>query len=367
METTMQDTEYIQFFDGGTEPTLANLGGKGASLVTMTAVGMPVPPGFVVTTAQFDKFMDESGITERVHTVLSGLNPDDVAEVDVLSAKIRADIESCPVPAEARAQTIAAYAALQSRFDAPVPVAVRSSATAEDLPDASFAGQQDTYLWLEGFDAVGEHIRKCWASLYTSRAIMYRLKNNIPNEGLSMAVVVQKMVNAKAAGVAMTLDPASGDRSKITIDASYGVGELVVSGLVTPDNIVVDKVTLGFVAEHLGDKHVELVHDLAAGRLVEREVDAARRARRCLTDTEVAAVASLAKRAEKHYKCPQDIEWALDSDLPDGKNLLLLQARPETVHSAKPAPMPQTAASMTGSITTSPSSGFSWGSIKLTV
>ena len=364
--TTMESTAYVQFFDGGIEPTLAALGGKGASLVTMTAAGMPVPPGFVITTAQFDAFMAESGITGRVHALLAGLNPEDVAEVDAVSATIRADIESCPVPPEARAQTVTAYAALQSRFDEPVPVAVRSSATAEDLPDASFAGQQDTYLWLEGFDAVGEHIRKCWASLYTSRAITYRLKNNIPNEGLSMAVVVQKMVNAKASGVAMTLDPTNGDRSKITIDASYGVGEMVVSGQVTPDNIVLDKVTLALVAEHLGDKHAELVPDPASRRLVEREVDAERRARRCLTDTQLTAVATLAKRAEKHYKCPQDIEWALDADLPEGENLLLLQARPETVHSSKPKTAPQPVVTTTTESAPAPSFSFSWGSIKLT-
>ncbi|WP_422936608.1 PEP/pyruvate-binding domain-containing protein [Sinomonas sp. P47F7] len=361
----MESTDYVQFFDGGIEPTLAALGGKGASLVTMTAAGMPVPPGFVVTTAQFDAFMAESGITRRVHALLAGLDPEDVAQVDTVSARIRADIESCPVPAEARAQTVTAYAALQSRFDAPVPVAVRSSATAEDLPEASFAGQQDTYLWLEGFDAVGEHIRKCWASLYTSRAITYRLKNNIPNEGLSMAVVVQKMVNAKSSGVAMTLDPANGDRSKITIEASYGVGEMVVSGQVTPDNIVLDKVTLALVAEHLGDKQAELVPDPGARRLVEREVDAERRARRCLTDAQLAAVAMLAKRAEKHYRCPQDVEWALDADLPEGENLLLLQARPETVHSAKPKTAPQPVVSTTAAGGPA-ASGFSWGSIKLT-
>ncbi|MGT2462296.1 PEP/pyruvate-binding domain-containing protein [Sinomonas atrocyanea] len=368
-DTHFQDTEYIQFFDGGTEPTLGNLGGKGASLVTMTSAGMPVPPGFVVTTAQFDAFMAENQITERIHALLAGLNPEDVAEVDAVSATIRASIEECPVPAEARAQTVAAYEALQSRFDSPVPVAVRSSATAEDLPDASFAGQQDTYLWLEGFDAVGEHIRKCWASLYTSRAIIYRLKNGIPNEGLSMAVVVQKMVNAKASGVAMTLDPTNGDRSKITIDASYGVGEMVVSGQVTPDNIVLDKVTLALVTEHLGDKHAELVPDAATRRLVEREVDAERRSRRCLTDAELTAVATLAKRAEKHYRTPQDIEWALDADLPDGENLLLLQARPETVHSSKPATAPQPVVSQSAQAGAAPSSatgGFSWGSIKLT-
>ncbi|HXF01552.1 MAG TPA: PEP/pyruvate-binding domain-containing protein, partial [Arthrobacter sp.] len=265
----MQSNEFIQFFDGGIEPKLENLGGKGASLVTMTSAGMPVPPGFVVTTAQFDGFMQEAGITKHIHQLLADLDPEDIAQVDAVSASIRQDICSRPVPAAMRDQTIEAYEALMSRFDEPVPVAVRSSATAEDLPDASFAGQQDTYLWLEGFAAVSEHIRQCWASLYTSRAIIYRLKNNIPNEGLSMAVVVQKMVNAKVSGVAMTLDPANGDRSKITIDASYGVGEMVVSGQVTPDNIVLDKVTLVPVSEHLGDKHAELVPDASARSLVE--------------------------------------------------------------------------------------------------
>jgi pyruvate, water dikinase len=336
----MESNDYIQFFDGGIEPKLETLGGKGASLVTMTSAGMPVPPGFVLTTAAFDQFMAEAGITAEIHELLEGLDPEDVAQVEKVSAGIRADICSKPVPASLRAQTIEAYESLMSRFDAAVPVAVRSSATAEDLPDASFAGQQDTYLWLEGVKSVTEHIRQCWASLFTARAIIYRLKNSIPNEGLSMAVVVQKMVNSKVAGVAMTLDPANGDRSKITIDSSYGVGEMVVSGQVTPDNIVLDKVTLAIVSEHLGDKHAELVPDRAAHTLVEREVDAERRGRRSLTDDELLAVAAMAKRAEKHYKCPQDIEWALDADLPDGDNLLLLQSRPETVHSSKPAAAP---------------------------
>ncbi|WP_417218502.1 PEP/pyruvate-binding domain-containing protein [Arthrobacter sp.] len=336
----MTTTEHIQFFDDRTPASLERLGGKGASLVTMTAAGMPVPPGFVVTTDQFNLFMESTGIAGKITEHLSGIDPDDVAAVDAISARIREAICSRPVPEEAREATRGAYADLMTRCDGPVPVAVRSSATAEDLPDASFAGQQDTYLWLEGFDAVGEHIRQCWASLYTSRAILYRLKNKIPDEGLSIAVVVQKMVNARTSGVAMTLDPATGDRSKITIDASYGVGEMVVSGTVTPDNIQLDKVTLALVHEHIGDKHAELIPDAGTHSLVEREVDADRRARRCLTDDELAAVAAMAKRAEKHYGCPQDIEWALDADLPDGQNLLLLQSRPETVHSSKPHTAP---------------------------
>ena len=152
-----------------------------------------------------------------------------------------------------------------------------------------------------------------------------------------MAVAVQKMVNARASGVAMTLDPSNGDRSKIVIDASWGVGEMVVSGQVTPDNLLLDKVMLSVVREHVGDKHAELVPDAASGSLVEREVEPERRAVRCLSDEELQAVATMAKRAEKHYGCPQDIEWALDADLPDGENLLLLQSRPETIHSAQVA------------------------------
>lgn len=201
-----------------------------------------------------------------------------------------------------------------------------------------------------------EHIRKCWASLYTSRAITYRLKNGIPEEGLSMAVAVQKMVSARTAGVAMTMNPSTGDRSKIVIDASWGIGEAVVSGHVTPDNIMLDKIMMTVVNEHIGDKHIELVPDPAQRGLVEVEVSPERRSVRSLDDDELLAVAELAKRAERHYGVPQDIEWAIDRDLPPGENLLLLQARPETVHSSKPQePKPVTStigvSSMTSMLT----------------
>ncbi len=331
----MHDTQYIQFFDGGHAADIEILGGKCASLVNMTGAAMPVPPGFAVTTNAFRMFIHDSGLDATIHRLLEGLDPDDVDSVDTRSAAIREEMILRPVPDELRGQFYLAYHDLMERCQGEVPVAVRSSATAEDLPEASFAGQQDTYLWVTGLDDVTDAVRRCWASLYTSRAITYRLKNGIPNEGLAMAVAVQKMVNAKASGVAITLNPGTGDRSKITIDASYGVGEMVVSGQVTPDNIMLDKVMLTVVSEIIGDKHAELVPDTATHRLIEREVDEERRGRRCLTDDEVVAVASMAKRAEQHYKSPQDIEWAFDADLPEGENLLLLQARPETVHSVK--------------------------------
>jgi len=343
-------TVHIQFFDDDLPADHALLGGKCASLVTMTAAGMPVPPGFAVTTALYDAFVAESGLGEIIATKLQNLDPGDVAQVELVSAAIRTEICSRPVPQHLREPVIAAYAALQDRFLQPVPVAVRSSATAEDLPDASFAGQQDTYLWLTELPEVLSHIRACWASLYTSRAITYRLKNGIDEQGLSMAVAVQKMVDARVAGVAMTLNPHNGDRSKVTIDASYGVGESVVSGHVTPDNILMDKVMLSVVQERIGTKHIELVPDATSGRLTEREVEPERSAVRCLTDTELKSVATLAKNAERHYGVPQDIEWALDRDLPEGEDLLLLQARPETVHStATAAPAAQAR----------PASGFS--------
>jgi pyruvate,water dikinase len=330
-EPTRAERLFIRFFDEAGPAPIELLGGKCASLVALTSAGMPVPPGFAITTDAYTAFIETSGIADDIHALLNSIDPDDVASIDAVSAQIREEILKRTVPPAIHDEFTAAYAELQSRFDAETAVAVRSSATAEDLPDASFAGQQDTYLWLVGRDEVAEHVRRCWASLYTSRAIVYRLRAGIPNEGLSMAVAVQKMVDAKTAGVAMTIDPSNGDRSTIVIDAAWGLGELVVSGLVTPDNLHVDKVMLTISAEHLGDKHIELVPDASARRIVEREVEPERRSIRSLTDAEVTLVAAMAKRAEKHFGTPQDIEWAIDRGLPDGESLLLLQSRPETV------------------------------------
>lgn len=331
----MTDYLFIRFFDEAGPATIDQLGGKCASLVNLTAAGLPVPPGFAVTTAAYTSFVELTGLADEIDRLLEGLDPEDVSVVDEVSAKIRAEFLSREVPDAIAAEFTRAYEALQQRFTEEQPVAVRSSATAEDLPDASFAGQQDTYLWLRGRDAVAEHVRRCWASLYTSRAIVYRLANSIPDEGLSMAVAVQKMVDARTAGVAMTIDPSNGDRSTIVIDAAWGLGESVVSGTVTPDNLHVDKVLLTISEEQIGEKHIEMVPDADSQGVVEREVEAERRGIRCLRDDEVTAVAAIAKRAEKHFGSPQDIEWAIDRTLPDGENLLLLQSRPETVWSAK--------------------------------
>lgn len=361
-------SELILWLDRLRLSDLPKVGGKNASLGEMignlSGAGVSVPGGFATTAAAFQRFLAESRLEQRIADLLSGLDVNDIDALMRVGKEIRDFVINAPLPADLEQAIREAYRQMCEKAGAEVSVAVRSSATAEDLPDASFAGQQDTYLWQIGIDAVTEHIRKCWASLYTARAIIYRLKNNIPNEGLSMAVVVQKMVNARVAGVAMTLNPSNGDRSKVTIDSSWGVGEMVVSGEVTPDNIILDKVTLQVVSEHLGDKHHELVPDAASGSLVRRDVSPERAATRSLTDDELVQVATMAKRAEKHYRCPQDIEWALDADLPDGENLLLLQSRPETVHSngaaQKPAaPAPQPVAAGAG--------GFNLGSLTSTI
>lgn len=321
-------------FDSAETPDHDRLGGKCTSLAIMTSVGAPVPPGFAVTTDAFNAVMNQTTLRDHILKILEDLDMDDVAEVDKRAAHVRELILTQSVPDDVRDATAEAYKDLMDLCGGEVPVAVRSSATAEDLPDASFAGQQDTYLWITGEHNVHEKIRECWASLYTARAITYRKANNISDEGLSMAVAVQKMVNSRTSGVAMTIDPGNGDRSKIVIDSSWGLGELVVSGEVTPDNFVVDKIMLSVVNRIISDKHEELV-PTTYGTVERREIEADRRNSSSLSDDEIIAVARLAKSAERHYGCVQDVEWAIDADLPDGQNVLLLQSRPETVWSQK--------------------------------
>jgi cytochrome P450 len=304
------------------------VGGKAASLASMTAAGLPVPPGFVVTTAAFEAA--RAGVRDTVAAALTGLDATDTAALDRTSAHIRALIEGAPLPPDVEAAIRDGYAALGDD----VPVAVRSSATAEDSADTSFAGQQDTYLWVVGADAVVAHVRRCWASLYSARSLAYRADHAVDEDDIAIAVVVQEMVDAAAAGVAMTVHPGTGDRTKIVIDASYGLGETIVSGAVTPDHFVVDKVLLELLDTTVGTKHVELVADPAARCTVERAVETERAQRASLDPAQVRAVAELAKRAERHYGCPQDVEWALC----DGE-VVLLQSRPETVWAnQRPAP-----------------------------
>eukprot|EP00105_Crassostrea_gigas_P014268 XP_011430871.1 PREDICTED: uncharacterized protein LOC105330699 [Crassostrea gigas] len=328
-------TDHIVWFDRYDHAHKPFVGGKNASLGEMMMAELPVPPGFAVTTVAYDKMWADDGLVDDINDLLRGIDHDDYAANRLTADKIRARIESVAIAPDVIADITEAYRALSEHCGvSDLPVAVRSSATAEDLPDASFAGQQDTYLWIVGVDAVLEHVRKCWSSLFTDRAIAYRHTMGYLHQAIAMSVGIQKMINPIASGVAFTLNPTNGDRSQVAIDASWGLGEAVVSGEVTPDNFLVDKVLREVVKREISDKAIEY-RLTDAGTVEKLEVEAGRRNSSSVTDLDLISVAILARRAEKHYGCPQDVEWAIDRHLPDGENVVMLQSRPETVWSQK--------------------------------
>lgn len=324
-------------FDSGADPAMAPVGGKCAGLLAMTAAGMPVPPGFAVTADAFEALLAVDGLRTEIAARLRMLDVSDAAGTEARAADVRGLITGRPVPSPVAAAVSAAYRDLGGGED--VPVAVRSSAETEDLPAMSFAGQYDSYLWVRGTDAVLDAVSRCWASMWTARAIVYRARNGVPERGLRMGVAVQRMVDARTAGVALTVNPADGDPSKIVIDAGWGLGVSVVSGEITPDNYVVDKVLLVPVRTTVSPKPHELVVGPDGLGLIRRAIEDGRRDTACLTPAEITEVARLAKDVERHYGVPQDIEWAIDrapADGPDGgTRVLLLQARPETVWSRR--------------------------------
>lgn len=328
-------TDLIVWFDRYSQDHKPFVGGKNASLGEMMMAELPVPPGFAVTTNAYEQIWADKALVDDVNELLRSIDHDDYAANMKTADKIRARIESVPVPDDVQAEVAEAYAALSAHCGVEdVPVAIRSSATAEDLPDASFAGQQDTYLWITGADAVIEHMRKCWSSLFTDRAIAYRHSMGYLHQAIAMSVGVQKMVDPTASGVAFTLNPTNGDRSQVAVDSSWGLGEAVVSGEVTPDNFLIDKVLREVVKREISEKHIEY-RLTDAGTVDKLEIEDDRRTQPSVTDDDLVAIAVLARRAEKHYGCPQDVEWAIDRHLPAGENVVMLQSRPETVWSQK--------------------------------
>ena len=307
------------------------VGGKGGSLGELTRAGISVPEGFVVRTAAFDAFVGELEKIAALRSRVEALAADDLDGITVLSQELVARVNGSPLPAVLREALRAAHGALLGA-DASSPVAVRSSATTEDAEDASFAGLQDTYLWVMGADEVERQVRSCWASLYSVPSIAYRRRKNLPEAGVAMAVVVQRMVDARSAGVMFTRSPTTGDRSVIVIEGAWGLGSAVVSGEVTPDRFVVGKITGEISVREIRDKHVRHV-PLANGGTVEQETPAELREAPSLSDPELMQLREVARRIEKHYGRPQDIEWAFDQQ----QRLRILQSRPETVWSAKEA------------------------------
>jgi pyruvate,water dikinase len=328
-------TDHIVWFDRYDHEHKPFVGGKNSSLGEMMMAELPVPPGFAVTTVAYEQMWSDADLVHDINNLLRSIDHDDFAANRRISDEIRARIEAVPISDSVVADIQEAYQALCTHCGVDdLPVAVRSSATAEDLPDASFAGQQDTYLWIKGADSVIDHVRKCWSSIFTDRAIAYRHSMGYLHQAIAMSVGVQKMIDPVASGVAFTLNPTNGDRSQVAIDSSWGLGEAVVSGEVTPDNFLVDKVLREVIKREISDKHIE--YRLTDGGTVEKvPVPDERRKTSSVTDDELVAIAILARRSEKHYGCPQDVEWALDRHLPHGDNVVMLQSRPETVWSQK--------------------------------
>jgi pyruvate,water dikinase len=327
--------EYVLGFEKVTKASLPMVGGKNASLGEMLKAGIRVPPGFAVTTDGYLEFVTEAGIANEIQNVLASVNPDEVASLDRASAEIRGLIGNASMPAKIADAIEANYARLcdDCKVEA-LPVAVRSSATAEDLPTASFAGQQDTFLWIKGLDQVIRMVHNCWASLFTPRAISYRARMNFPHEKVLISVGVQKMVKARAAGVMFTLNPVNGDPSRVVIEGSWGLGETVVSGAVTPDKFVVDKVVFEINERTISPKTIECVYSGRSG-VIHCDVPASRQNVPCIEDREIIELVKVAKRIEDHYGSPQDIEWAIDKDYPFPENIFILQSRPETVWSQR--------------------------------
>jgi pyruvate,water dikinase len=328
-------TAYTRWFAECLASSRAEVGGKCAGLGELLRGGFPVPPGFAVTTRAYDEFLVVAGLRERVLARLAAVDPDRPRAVADASAELRHLIESTEVPAIIDRAIRDAYATLAR--PGPPPVAVRSSATAEDLAGASFAGQQDTYLGVRGADDVVRHVVRCWSSLFTPQALVYRARVGHAAVEPRMSVGVQEMVDARVSGVAFTLNPLNGDRSKIVIETCWGLGEALVQGVVTPDRYVIDKVTLEILERAIGCKEREYRLDTTGGGVIATAVPAERQTAPCLADEDVLEFARVAKRVERFHGGPRDIEWALGPGATHGEALRILQSRPETVWSVRPA------------------------------
>lgn len=310
--------EYIRHFSDTDKSHLPLVGGKAANLGEMYA-RFAVPEGFTVTIHAFEEFLESRKLRPVIKEKLARLDVERTEDLQRVSDELQELIRETPIPERIIAEIRKHHERIVGL------VAVRSSATAEDLPTASFAGQQATLLSVDGPDGVVDAVRECWASLYTSRAIYYRVKNGFRHEDVSIAVVVQRMVDARIAGVAFTANPINHDRNQMVIEGAFGLGETVVSGSVTPDTHIVRKEPLTILETHVGRQRFALYQRNEGGN-ARVDLSEEEGSRRKLTDEQVLGIAREIIRIEQHYGTPQDIEWAIERD---GK-LHILQSRPIT-------------------------------------
>ncbi|MGD9091961.1 MAG: PEP/pyruvate-binding domain-containing protein [Anaerolineales bacterium] len=324
----MKGIKLIYPFSKTPIPTITEVGGKALSLMKMVQAGLPIPPGFILTTAAYDIFVQAHSLRQQIidlaHTV-SGADPQLSEEA---SDKIKQLFLDAEFPEDLANTLVHAYAALDSQLA--MPVAVRSSATAEDLPMASFAGQQESYLNIQGRDALLEGVKNCWASLWTARAISYRARQNIDPTTVSLAVVVQRLIPADSAGILFTANPLNGDRDQIVINAAWGLGEAIVGGQVTPDTVVVDKVNRQILSRETTTKTLMTVQ--TEDGTEEQPVSQAKQSQQVIDNTTALELAKYGVQIEAHFGLPIDIEWAISAG-----EIAILQARPIT--NLPPAPL----------------------------
>lgn len=315
--------KLVAWFNEVDRNHIALAGGKGANLGEMTKVGLPVPPGFVVTADAYSQFLSQSGLQPEIERCIGGADTSKHDELQRVAADIKRLINGATIPAEVTVQIARVFGELNAG-----PVAVRSSATAEDLAEASFAGQQSTFLNVHA-SALNGAVQNCWASLFESQAISYRERHGFKHMDVRIAVVVQEMVQSRRSGVMFTVHPVTGDHDKIVIEAAYGLGEAVVSGAVTPDMYIVDRQSLQIEEKMASPQERELVRNPDASPSDEAnvwaEIAPERGQMQKLSDDEVSQLAELGCRIEAHYGTPQDIEWA-----EEGGRFYVVQSRPVT-------------------------------------
>ncbi len=317
----------------------ASFGGKSSTLGELIAAEIPVPPGFALATSAFHAFVDGAGLGGMIAAETGRMSADDVDSVGSTSHAISEAMRSAPVPAAVLGEVARRYAELaqEAGVDDP-PVAVRSSALGEDSQDATFAGQQETYLWVRGADRVCDAVRDCWVSLYSPPALTYRARLGQAVEEPAMGVTVQLMVDAEVSGVLFTCNPVTGDPSMVAVNASWGLGLAVVGGEVTPDDYLVSKVTGEIVREHVHAKEIEYLPDAAGSGAIRAAVPAERQEIPCLDRQALDALVDVGRRAERYFGSRQDVEWAIarGQELPG--SLFVVQSRPVTALPQKDTP-----------------------------
>jgi pyruvate,water dikinase len=312
----------VAFFKEIDKEDLSLVGGKGANLGEMTKAGFPVPNGFGVTVHAYDSFMEGNKVSDEIYKILRATDVSNSQQLNDASKKIQRIIKTSIMPVEVAHAVIRAYKKLSGPFRSAL-VAVRSSATAEDLPGASFAGQQATLLNIKGEANLLEAVKECWASLFTARSIFYRVQNKITHEKVKIAVMVQKMIQSDVSGVMFSVNPVTNDKDEIIIEAVWGLGEMIVQGSVVPDRYIVQKETHDILAKEISDQSVALVKVGSENKEV--EVPQKKRLNQKISDEEVVKLAKLGENLQKHYYFPQDVEWAKE-----GRKLYIVQTRPIT-------------------------------------